>query len=297
MLRRQVRERREYLYRKSLEGKQREEYEKRKAIRDALAAGKKIPTELRQEEAQLRAADGFADAVHDKPQSHVDDEYGRVGEYTPRVIVTTSRDASSRLQQFVKELRLVFPESQRINRGNMVMGELIEMCRRSEYTDVVIVHETRGEPDSLIVSHLPFGPTAYFNLSNVVMRHDIPKEQLGKVSEAIPHLIFENMDQTKLGLRVKNILRALFPPIKNANSKRVMTFANQDDFISFRHHVFQSTVKHATKLADIELKEVGPRFEMRPYQIKLGTLEQVEADDEWVLRPHMNTAKKRKVLG
>lgn len=42
--------------------------------------------------------------------------------------------------------------------------------------------------------------------------------------------------------------------------------------------------------------QVGPRFEMRPYQIKLGTLDQPEAESEWVLRPYMNTAKKRHVL-
>jgi rRNA maturation protein Rpf1 len=31
-----------------------------------------------------------------------------------------------------------------------------------------MVHEHRGEPDGLIVCHLPFGPTAYFGLLNVV---------------------------------------------------------------------------------------------------------------------------------
>ena len=36
---------------------------------------------------------------------------------------------------------------------------------------------------------------------------------------------------------------------------------------------------------------------MRPYEIRLGTLEQSEADVEWVLRPYMNTARKRSQLG
>jgi len=44
------------------------------------------------------------------------------------------------------------------------------------------------------------------------------------------------------------------------------------------------------------LTEVGPRFEMKVYQIKLGTIDQNEADTEWRLRPYMNTAKKRKML-
>jgi U3 small nucleolar ribonucleoprotein protein IMP4 len=31
----------------------------------------------------------------------------------------------------------------------------------------------RGQPDGLIISHLPYGPTAYFALLNVLTRHDI----------------------------------------------------------------------------------------------------------------------------
>ena len=73
-------------------------------------------------------------------------------------------------------------------------SQLIEACRANDVTDFIVVHETRGRPDGLIVCHLPFGPTAYFNLSDVVMRHDINKEevQLKNVSEQYPHLIFHN---------------------------------------------------------------------------------------------------------
>lgn len=58
-------------------------------------------------------------------------------------------------------------------------------------------HETRGRPDSLIISHLPYGPTAYFTLSNVVSRHDI-KEGLDAMSLVNPHLIFNGFT-TQLG--------------------------------------------------------------------------------------------------
>jgi U3 small nucleolar ribonucleoprotein protein IMP4 len=44
------------------------------------------------------------------------------------------------------------------------------------------------------------------------------------------------------------------------------------------------------------MQEVGPRFELRLFQIKLGTIEQADADTEYVLRPYMNTAKKRRLL-
>uniref|UniRef100_A0A183GLU9 Brix domain-containing protein n=1 Tax=Heligmosomoides polygyrus TaxID=6339 RepID=A0A183GLU9_HELPZ len=86
-------------------------------------------------------------------------------------------------------------------------------------------------------------------------------------------------------------LKYLFP-VPKENSKRVITFANTDDFISFRHHTFSTG-----EGGEIELKEVGPRFELRPYAIKLGTLENIAAaEDEWVLRSFMNTSRKRQLL-
>ena len=60
-------------------------------------------------------------------------------------------------------------------------------------------------PDGMIVCHLPYGPTAYFTLSNTVMRHDIPDS--GTMSEAFPHLIFNNFS-SRLGDRV-NIFHAI----------------------------------------------------------------------------------------
>lgn len=71
---------------------------------------------------------------------------------------------------------------------------------------------------------------------------------------------------------------------------------------------------------DVELSEIGPRFEMKRekkpvvgsdtwsidlsycwwlylvYEIRLGTMEQTEADVEWRLRPYMNTSRKRTAL-
>ena len=151
-------------------------------------------------------------------------------------------------------MRLVFPNSQKINRGNYVLKELADAARANNMTDLIIFHEHRGEPDGMIISHFPYGPTAYFSLHNVVLRHDI--EDRGTVSEQYPHLIFHNFN-TKLGERVQSILKYLFP-VPKAESTRTMTFANSSDFISFRHHVFAMTNKK-----EVELMEVGPRFEMR----------------------------------
>lgn len=56
---------------------------------------------------------------------------------------------------------------------------------------------------------------------------------MGTMPTQFPHLIFANFN-TKLGERVQNILKALFPPNKES-SKRVASFVNQNDFISFRY--------------------------------------------------------------
>lgn len=135
----------------------------------------------------------------------------------------------------------MFPGAQRMNRGNHEVPALVQACRANNVSDLVIVHETRGQPgtpvlrllissnlalslgvlvgsssrdpccgsrvkavmctsaDGLVVCHLPFGPTAYFTLYNVVMRHDVP--DIGTMSEAFPHLIFHNFT-SQLGQRV-----------------------------------------------------------------------------------------------
>lgn len=53
------------------------------------------------------------------PEQHqvIDDEYAYIGVKDPKVVITTGSDPSSRLMSFVKELRLLIPNSQRINRG------------------------------------------------------------------------------------------------------------------------------------------------------------------------------------
>ncbi|XP_042307405.1 U3 small nucleolar ribonucleoprotein protein IMP4 isoform X2 [Sceloporus undulatus] len=254
MLRREARQRREYLYRKAQEEKLRTLQEKKEKIKKVLDENCLIPTELRKEALQLQKALEFDDGGGEGVTSHVDDEYRWAGVEDPRIMVTTSRDPSSRLKMFAKEIKLIFPGAQRMNRGRHEMGALVRACKANGVTDLLIVHEHRGVPDGLIVSHLPFGPTAYFTLCNVVMRHDIP--DIGTMSEAHPHLIFHNFT-SRLGQRVTSILKYLFP-VPKEDSKRVITFANQEDYISFRHHVYKKTDHR-----NVELTEVGPRFEMK----------------------------------
>mmetsp|Transcript_46990 Transcript_46990/g.56539 ORF Transcript_46990/g.56539 Transcript_46990/m.56539 type:complete len:384 (-) Transcript_46990:170-1321(-) len=290
--RRQTRLRREYLYRKSLEGQTRASYDQKRLVRESLANGTSLPTESRTSYDKLQQG---IEAEDDKTQefgvrSHVDDEYGDAGLVDPRVYVTTSRDPSSRLKQFAKELKLLIPNATRINRGGNRVDALLSSCQDGSFTDLVMVQETRGEPDGLVVCHLPLGPTAYFTLSNAVLRHDL-EGRASPMSEAVPHILLNNFN-SDLGKRIGNVLKCLFP-VPKPDTRRVITFSNDDDFISFRHHMY---TKEGGMEKEVTLHEVGPRFEMRLYQLRLGTLDQTDAENEYVLRPYQNTAAKRQVL-
>uniref|UniRef100_A0A0B6YSC8 Brix domain-containing protein n=1 Tax=Arion vulgaris TaxID=1028688 RepID=A0A0B6YSC8_9EUPU len=287
MLRRQARLRREYIYRKTIEEREKTIQEKKEKLKSAIEENKVIPTALRADAISLQKTLNWDDQGADGLTTSIDDEYRWAGVEDPKIMVTTARDPSSKLKQFAKEMKLIFPNSQRINRGNYRTEQLIDACRANDITDVIMVQEHRGVPDGLVVCHLPYGPTAFFTLSGVVMRHDIP--DVGTMSEAYPHLIFRNFS-SKLGSRVKDVLRYLFP-VPKEDSRRIMTFANEDDYISYRHHVYKFEDKQ------ILLKEVGPRFEMKLYKIVQGTVDKLDiADSEWVHRPYMNTSRKRKFL-
>ena len=59
-------------------------------------------------------------------------------------------------------------------------------------------------------------------------------------------------------------------------------------YIIYRHHTYEKK-----DYKTVDLSEVGPRFELRPFQILLGTITMPEATKEWVLKPYMNTANKK----
>lgn len=287
MRRNVVRLRKEFLQRKQDE-RVHEAIAARKAqFREAMETGTPLPGHLRKDAVTIKKFAELDDDLTKTPTTTVDDEYAQAGVEDPKVMVTTSRNASQKLLEFAKEVRLIVPNAVRLNRGSLSMQALMDAARKENFTDVVVLQESQGVPDSLTISHLPLGPTVVFTIHNLVTRHEI--ENVGTMSEQYPHLIFENFT-TPLGNRVKNVLRYLFP-VPKESATRVITFDNQNDYVSFRHHTFK-----VEKGRNVELKEVGPRLELTPYRITLGTLEMDDAETEWVLQPYMNTAKKRRLL-
>ncbi|KNG81552.1 U3 small nucleolar ribonucleoprotein IMP4 [Aspergillus nomiae NRRL 13137] len=299
MLRRQARERRDYLYRRALLLRDASIAEKRAQLKASLASGKPLDPSIANDK-QLREDFKYDESLptadkkdKDADMLDLDDEYALTsGIVDPRPIVTTSRNPSVRLGAFAKEIRLLLPTSIRLNRGGLVLPDLVSSANAAALTDMVLLHEHRGTPTAMTISHLPHGPTASFSLHNVVLRADIPNAARGTVSESYPHLIFEGF-KTKLGLRVVQILKHLFPPREAGKvGNRVVSFVNREDSIEVRHHVFVKT-----SYRDVELAEVGPRMTMRLFEIRGGSLEKGSSGDvEWALTQYTRTSRKKDYL-
>lgn len=107
MIRKQARLRREYMYRKSLEMKENAIQSKKDRLKLSLDQNRKIPTDLRKEaltlQSKLKWDDGGPElaAAYGAEEGDVgssqDDEYRWAGVEDPKVMITTSRDPSSRL--------------------------------------------------------------------------------------------------------------------------------------------------------------------------------------------------------
>lgn len=298
MQRKQARQRRDYLYRRALLLRDAEISEKRAKLRASLASGKPLDATIANDKA-LRKDYQYDESRPDlttNEELDLDDEYAQLsGIVDPRILVTTSRDPSARLAAFAKEIRLLLPTAVRLNRGNLILPDLVKSAQSAGLSDIILLHEHRGTPTALTISHFPHGPTVSFSLHNVVLRHDIPGSVRGTVSESYPHLIFDGFT-SKLGERVVKVLKHIFPPREAITSKnkvghRVVTFKNIEDSIEVRHHVFVRT-----GFDSVELSEVGPRMTMRPFEIRSGTLENKDGDVEWHLTQYTRTAKKKNYL-
>ncbi len=152
--------------------------------------------------------------------------------------------------------------------------------------------------NTIVVSHLPSGPTATFKLSNVTPRRKLRGLKHKGIEEGvIPHLIL-NRFMTSLGRRVERIIGALFPSGSRGPPQphcRTVVFHNQRDFIFFRHFRYQHR-KNRTggddeegeagpsdePLDRVAMNEVGPRFTLKLKSIQRGTFDSQFGDYEWV---------------
>jgi ribosome production factor 1 len=154
------------------------------------------------------------------------DEFSKYfsGKTTPKILLTTNRRPKGGVFHFLKEIKTAFPNLEYYERKNYLIKDVIEWAKQKNFTDLMLIYEKHGKPHSLILSHLPEGPTATFRVSGIKLRKDIVRHG-APPSDVSPELIMNNFD-TMLGHRIGRMLATLFPQMPNHRARRVITMHN-----------------------------------------------------------------------
>ena len=84
--------------------------------------------------------------------------------------MTTNRRPKGKLFDIMKEIVAAFPNTEYYERKNFLIKNVIEWAKDRGFTDLMLWYEKNGKPHTLILSHLPKGPTATFRVSSVMLR-------------------------------------------------------------------------------------------------------------------------------
>jgi len=207
-------------------------------------------------------------------------------ETTPKILITTSDRPTRRTNAFCKELKKVVPNAFIKYRRGLDLKNIIPHAVDKEFTDLLVINEDRGEPNGLVLCHLPDGPTAEFKVMNVKLTKEIKK--VGEMTEHEPEVNLHNFS-TRLGVTIGRMLSCLFPHRPNYKGRRVVTFHNQRDYIFFRQHRYQ--FRNAEKVG---LHELGPRFILKLRSLQKGTFDSKFGMYEWVHKRHEMDTSRRK---
>jgi len=129
----------------------------------------------------------------------------------PKILMTTNRRPKGKIFDFMKEIDSCIPNIEYWPRKNIPIKNIIKQAKESGkgFTDLMLWYEKNGIPHSLILCHLPKGPTATFRVSSLKLRKSI-RNHGAAPSEVDPELIMNNFD-TMLGHRIGRMLSCLFP--------------------------------------------------------------------------------------
>ncbi|BFZ17174.1 hypothetical protein BsWGS_20212 [Bradybaena similaris] len=207
-------------------------------------------------------------------------------ETTPKILITTSDRPRQKTNNFCKELKKVIPNSFIKYRRGLDLKKIIPQAIAREFTDIIVINEDAGEPNGMLLCHLPEGPTAEFKLMNAKLCKEL--KRLGEMTEHVPEVNIHNFN-TRLGLTIGRMLTCLFPTKPNYHGRRVVTFHNQRDYIFFRHHRY-----HFRNAESVGLQELGPRFILRLRSLQKGTFDSKYGMYIWVHKRHEMDANRRK---
>jgi ribosome production factor 1 len=224
-------------------------------------------------------------------QDEAQDEFAGYfsSEKAPKVLITTRRHPSKHIYPLLRELLMLFPTSQFYNRGSYELGQICKFATRADFTHVLVVGERLKMPRTVLLIHLPLGPTMLFRLSSVVLGYDI--EGHGNPTKHNPEIVLNNF-ATRLGHRVGRMMGSLFPHAPDFRGRQVVTFHNQRDYVFVRNHryIFR---KDSTGKLRARLQEIGPRLTLKLKWIQHGPFDPTFGPYEWYPR-HKEVDRKRK---
>lgn len=200
----------------------------------------------------------------------------------PKVLITTSKNARKVAYEFSDILLDILPNSTFVKRKEQFeMKDMAKHCTARDYTDLIVINESKKSVNGLTFMHLPEGPTFYFTVSSLVTTERLQGH--GRSTGHVPELILNNFS-TRLGNTVGRLFQSLFPQRPEFVGRQVVTLHNQRDFIFFRRHryVFRNEEK-------VGLQELGPQFTLRLRRVQKG----IRGEIEWEHRPDMDRDKRK----
>ena len=203
----------------------------------------------------------------------------------PRVLLTSSCRPSNHVKRFMDELVDVIPNSKWYKRRNFFVRTIMQGALDRGFTDMILINEDAKKPHHLVHVHFPDGPTAYYRLTSLKLRKQLPGSSAP--SDHFPELILNNFN-TRLGHSLGRMFASLFPKAPDFEGRRVVTFHNQRDFIFFRHHryIFESASR-------ARLQECGPRFTLKLEKLQAGIFDPRNAEYTWIHKPREQGKQKK----
>jgi len=210
----------------------------------------------------------------------------------PKVAITTVNHPSHRLKEFICNMQDVIPGLIYFRRRGFYLKKIIKYLKNRKYTDLLVVGENRKKIDSLMVVHLPDGPTATFKVSSIQYPEQILDR--GIMSSHSPELILNNFT-TRMGHGLGRMFASLFPQVPEFTGRRIITFHNQRDFIFVRQHryIFDPDEENKEVGMKPRIQELGPRMTLKLQRLQHGTFDTTEGEFEWFGTNRMYKSSKK----
>ena len=136
----------------------------------------------------------------------------------------------------LRALLSLIPGSYYYARRNFEIKKICEWAGDRGFTNLIILGQglqlggNKKFPCSMLLVHLPEGPTLHFRISSVKLPDEIQNH--ARVTKHKPELILNNFT-TRLGLRVSRALAALFPQVDAFSSSWTYNLFSADDDLKF----------------------------------------------------------------